>query len=62
MLTLTTLKLSRLRAGLTCEALARAVGVSRTHLTLVENGRRKPSRTLAARLRAVLLKYTKRQK
>lgn len=53
---LTILKLSRLRAGLTCEALARAVGVSRTHLTLVENGRRKPSRGLVARLNAALSK------
>lgn len=56
MQTLTKLKLSRLRSRLTCEALARAVGVSRTHLTLVENGRRKASAALAARLQVVLSK------
>jgi transcriptional regulator with XRE-family HTH domain len=48
------LEAARLRRGLSCRAVAEAVGVDRSYVWLIEHGRRVPSRPLIRSLTEVL--------
>lgn len=48
----------RLRTGLSQEKFAPVIGITRRHLIRLENGENRPSRTLAARIEAVIAEHT----
>jgi len=48
------LRLERKKQGLTTEKLAKSCGVSRSYITLIENGRRSPGKKILPKLAAAL--------